>query len=63
MGHGIEWKVSLIHSALARRDERRRWSRLRGTGVIGSANVDNVRKWHSRGLQSHRQRVCLLKQC
>ena len=19
---------------------------LRGTGVIGSANVDNVRKWH-----------------
>ena len=46
MGHGIEWKVSLIHSALARRGERRRWSRLRGRGVIGSANVDNVRKWH-----------------
>jgi hypothetical protein len=45
MGHGIEWKVSLIHSALARRGETRRWSRLRSTGVIGSANVDNVRKW------------------
>ena len=23
---------------------------LRGTGVIGSANVDNVRKWHSSGV-------------